>query len=459
MDAPWVVMVDGLPTDLGGCIVTAGGPHGPPTEKGGRIPAAVAAGISPSAAKVAQGGGGDGSDSQGMRTRQKKKWKKDSAWDEWDAGSQDWPKTEWHQTEDGQWHRTSYEMPSVAAASTENKKSAADSRPPPPPPPPTTEPPRKAPPPQKPKKLPSTPPPPPGMGDESQDEQSQQSDTSSVISHISMNHISALFRGAMPPPPVRPPPPVDAPAVAGASDRVAALSADAVDERHGAVLDMAAVFDIEFFRTWKTLNKYTGTYNQHNAALKYFREKFGWSSDAGSVADGSTAAVAAGDAGGASEAMELAHHGMPVATLVHPKGMDFSFDDDAMINWSWLEMVAQLDEDSMFDVVGVGLVRCVFAARPNSYDHKTHHANRMAGRATGPQLRIWDFVLWRADGTGIRLHPQWSTAKIEACDVEGHAEQVQCPKKGPGTSDGPGTYKYYRNTAAPKSLRFDHQKK
>ena len=236
---------------------------------------------------------------------------------------------------------------------------------------------------------------------------------------------------------------------------MAALSADAVDERHGTVLDLALNFDISFFRTWKTRNKYTGTYKQHNAALKYFRNEL----VSGSVAAGSTAAVAAGDAGGASEAMELAPYGMPIATLVHPKGMDFSFDVDAMIDWSWLEMVAQLDEDSMFAVVGVGLIRCEFAARPNSYDHKTHHANRMAGRATGPQSRVYDFVLWRADGTGIRLHPQYTTTKIEACDVEGHATQVQCPKKGPGTSDGPGTYKYYKNTAAPRSLRFDHQKK
>ena len=62
MDTPSVVSVDGHPTDLGGCLVSAAGPHGPPTEKGGRSPAAVAAGISPSAAKVAQGGGGDGSE-------------------------------------------------------------------------------------------------------------------------------------------------------------------------------------------------------------------------------------------------------------------------------------------------------------------------------------------------------------------------------------------------------------
>ena len=173
------------------------------------------------------------------------------------------------------------------------------------------------------------------------------------------------------------------------------------------------------------------------------------------MAAGPTAAVAAG---GASEAMELPY-GMQVATIVHPKGMDFSFDVNAMIDWSSLEMFAQLDEGSMKDVVGVGLVRCEFAARANSYDRKMHHANRRAGRAQGPQLRVWDFVLWRADGTGIRLHPQWSTTKIETNEVEPHAEQVQCPRRGPGTSDGPGTYKRYKNVGAQRTLRFDGQKR
>ena len=195
------------------------------------------------------------------------------------------------------------------------------------------------------------------------------------------------------------------PAVAGASGEIAALRADAVEERRQYDRP-GAVFEIDFFMTWNTRNEYQSTYRQHSAALKYFRNEL----NSGSVAAGPTAAVAAG---GASEAMELPPYGMQVATIVHPKGMDFSFDVNAMIDWSSLEMVAQLDEGSMKDVVGVGLVRCEFAARANSYDHKMHHANRMAGRAQGPQLRVWDFVLWRADGTGIRLHPQWKKTKIE----------------------------------------------
>ena len=63
-------------------------------------------------------------------------------------------------------------------------------------------------------------------------------------------------------------------------------------------------------------------------------------------------------AGGASEAMELPPYGMQVATTAHPKGMDFSFDVNAMIDWSSLESslekVAQLDEGSMKENVMTG---------------------------------------------------------------------------------------------------------
>ena len=113
-----------------------------------------------------------------------------------------------------------------------------------------------------------------------------------------------------------------------------------------------------------------------------------------------------------------------------------------MLDWSWLEMVAQLDEDSMFEVVGNGLVRCEFSTR-----------------AAGPQLRVWDFVLWRADGSGIRLHPQWKQTKVATSAREGHAAQVQCPRNGLGRSDGRGTYAMYKRGGTLAMLKFDHNKR
>ena len=232
--------------------------------------------------------------------------------------------------------------------------------------------------------------------------------------------------GKAPPPP---PPPADAAAFGQGSVAAAASSG-------GMPL---TVFDIVFFREWPTHNAYRDNYKQHNAALKWLRQLH------------EPTAVAA---------VELQPYDMQIAQILHPKGMDYSFDENIMLDWSWLEMVAQLDENSMLEVVGGGLVRCEFSRRPNSYDHATHFAmNAARNEHEGPQLRIWDFVLWREDGSGIRLHPQWSRPSIATFAPEGHAEQVQCPRKGPGRSDGKGTYKKYKEVATQGTLKFDHEKR
>ena len=87
--------------------------------------------------------------------------------------------------------------------------------------------------------------------------------------------------------------------------------------------------------------------------------------------------------------------------------------------WSWLEMIAQLLPESMGKVVNGpngrsgGVMGCSFETRPNSYDH-----NRSAfiWETTGvpPQTRlpIWDFVVHRADGSAIRLHPEWARPRF-----------------------------------------------
>ena len=74
-------------------------------------------------------------------------------------------------------------------------------------------------------------------------------------------------------------------------------------------------------------------------------------------------------------------------------------------------------------------------------------------------MRAWDFVLIREDGSGIRVHPQWSTTKILTYDVEGHGEEVEIPRAGLGKSDGRGTYARYRNLGTGDALRFDASKR
>ena len=107
-------------------------------------------------------------------------------------------------------------------------------------------------------------------------------------------------------------------------------------------------------------------------------------------------------------------------------------------------MVAQMHEASIRYVVedgdrSRGLVGCEVRRRRNSYDHK-----RQVQCPDGhPQLRAWDFILKRSDGTAVRLHPHWSQRDIPTFAVEG-AEEIQIPRNGFGKSDGRGTYKYYK---------------
>ena len=231
--------------------------------------------------------------------------------------------------------------------------------------------------------------------------------------------------GKAPPPP---PPPADAAAFGQGS--AAAASSGGMPLR---------VFDIGFFREWPANNVYRDKCKQHSAALKYLRQCF---------------------ARTAAESVPLDPDNVQIARISHAKGTAYSFDKNDMLDWSWLEMVAQLDETSMSEVVGDGLVRCEFSRRPNSYDHAIHCAmNAERVEHEGPHEQMWDFVIWRKDGSGIRLHPEWSRTKFATFAVEGHAEQVQCPHKGPGRSDGKGTFKRYKDVATQGTLKFDHTKK
>ena len=141
--------------------------------------------------------------------------------------------------------------------------------------------------------------------------------------------------------------------------------------------------------------------------------------------------------------------------------------------WSWHEMVAQLDPASMWVVVegtdgrSGGLVACTFAIRPNSYDHKrSHMLKETTGRAPNVRLPVWDFVLHRDDGTGLRLHPRWSPPgkgkkskksrpEVETFELGGHAAPVPVPDAGFGRSDGRGTYRWQKEMGPQEPLRFD----
>ena len=125
---------------------------------------------------------------------------------------------------------------------------------------------------------------------------------------------------------------------------------------------------------------------QHSAALKYFRE------------------ICESD--GNDEGFVLSNsHKTPVAANIHPRGTGYRFDHGDMRVWSWWEMVAQMNEEAIRYVVedgdgSRGLVGCEVRRRTGSYDHSRQVQPAYGNRT---QLRCWDFVLKRSDGTAVRL--------------------------------------------------------
>ena len=78
------------------------------------------------------------------------------------------------------------------------------------------------------------------------------------------------------------------------------------------------------------------------------------------------------------------------------------------------------------------------------------------------QLRVWDFVLVRADGSKMWVHPQWNVPDVEVHRgprLMGGEDPV--PRSGLGQSDSKGTY--VRMTRAPRArcppLAFRHEKR
>ena len=87
------------------------------------------------------------------------------------------------------------------------------------------------------------------------------------------------------------------------------------------------------------------------------------------------------------------------------------------------------------------------------YDHKRAHARReTAGEQTWSD--VWNFVLDPSDGTFVTLHPAYKGtifAMREGLPEPDH----EAPNTGPGTSEGKGTYRYYKNAGVQTALRFD----
>jgi len=163
--------------------------------------------------------------------------------------------------------------------------------------------------------------------------------------------------------------------------------------------------------------------------------------------------------------------------VVHPNkggpcGFEFHFGE-GRFRWCWKELVASFrDCDIDFLCDGVlsgglaplvrsgGLVACFISPKPNSYDMKRHRADAMTSkrdntaRQFGSRLPEWDFVLVRADGSQVRLHPSFTTTKVACFAAEGHHCPVEVPGGDLGGSDGPGCFRRVINEGKICELRF-----
>ncbi len=127
-----------------------------------------------------------------------------------------------------------------------------------------------------------------------------------------------------------------------------------------------------------------------------------------------------------------------VSVSKHPKETSFTFKGGEQVPWRWQEMVATLRKEDIMEVVlgprsSGALIGCSLEVRPNSYDHtrkKTVHASEFAGQRVRVKLPMWDFVLHRDDGTGIRLHPRWGDRKVTAFAFSPRADTAKPPRTG-----------------------------
>ena len=204
-----------------------------------------------------------------------------------------------------------------------------------------------------------------------------------------------------------------------------------------------SIFPLTYFLSHPVLRQYS----VHNHALKYFRET----------------AEAQGD--GVSQ-VEFPCDKVRMRRLVKGGGEEFHFEGEETVEWHWHEMVAQLDHESLGEVVegeqtdanrSLGLVKCRLQKRHKDYDHKRMAALKKQGQPMAITLHQWDFVLVRQNGTEVWLHPSFSSKSVECLLPQREQENAQfddIPQSGPGGTSGPGTFRYHKTKNLKKMLQF-----
>ena len=112
----------------------------------------------------------------------------------------------------------------------------------------------------------------------------------------------------------------------------------------------------------------------------------------------------------------------------------------------------RFDDDTLTRIIGPGVtaIFCQPMGRPgaSSYDHKREHFAKHGGVRVAevdggpPCVPVWDFVIHRGDGEGVRLHPDQTNKKVSFSMMGAPiSTAADGPQAGRGLTDGRGTFK------------------
>ena len=152
--------------------------------------------------------------------------------------------------------------------------------------------------------------------------------------------------------------------------------------------------------------------------------------------------------------LTLDSRSLSIRQCTHGSGEEFFFEADApLVPFSWSQMLVATGPQ-FHSIVGIGVTSLKMYARPGSYDHHRAAAFRKQFGTSPPHRPvIWDFLVTRADGTGVLVHPRWrKTSGFDILPLDRQREAVSpVPHAGIGKSDGEGTYQ--RTTGAAYNTR------
>jgi hypothetical protein len=131
------------------------------------------------------------------------------------------------------------------------------------------------------------------------------------------------------------------------------------------------------------------------------------------------------------------------------KGSNYEFDmtDSGLKHWSWRQMIKAFPVETQRTIIGGGLCSIRIAPLQGSYDHMRAKAALEHHWEVHPDARmpIWNFIARRIDNTEVRWRCDRDKKVVNLSEVAARDWATTPPANGCGRSDGPGTFKRYKN--------------